>query len=685
MAEASALKDASKGKQLAKHNSAILTPFNRSSNINFEDRYQYLPLNEFAQEIRLLILLPGSFSSEIQILLHKTTLTNDDPPNYEALSYAWGSGDNQARVKIGASGKDRLPVTQNLEIALRHLRYEDEPRMLWIDAICVNQQDLNERSRQVQRMKDIYTKAKRVVVWLGPADDQVSLAMVLVEEISSKIEVDWKLQIMRPVLEDYTEHGWGIVDARPPIDDYQWEALKAFFDRSWFERLWIWQEICLADQNTAIVQSGLNFILWRDVKDAIFCLYYMEIINQSVLEKLTQVFPIADTDSASNLANLASATRSAKCSDKRDRIYALLSLASDISSGISITPDYTKTTSQVYQEAALAVFKNSMRMDLLMHCEMRPSELDIPSWVPDWANQSPPKIFKTHFADSLTRNDVYYLGNGILSVVGIVGVKVAHTVPIHISNEYTHEIEVVRDLVPINVLDGQYITGGNMLDAYCRMLCDNKFSNTFVPPRTELPNFGVSREALRDLIGSRLDLYDLTSAAESYFDSVIETIDRRSFLTTEYGHIGLGPLEAQVNDRICIILGCPVPLVLRPYMNGQYRIVGSSYVHGFMNGEALLGPLPAHYQQVFQIEPITGKVYTAYVNHQTSEVQVQDPRHGPLPEYWWSRSHAEEDFWPWFVNNKTGEGRENPPLLDPRKTHQALKERGVNLTDIELV
>jgi len=104
-----------------------------------------------------------------------------------------------------------------------------------------------------------------------------------------------------------------------------------------------------------------------------------------------------------------------------------------------------------------------------------------------------------------------------------------------------------------------------------------------------------------------------------------------------------------------------------------------------MNGEALLGPLPTHYESIHRVESTRGATFAAFVNRQTGQTQVQDPRLGHLPENWRLRFHEEENFWHWFYNSKTREGQEYPTALDPRLTYQALIERGVDLIDIELV
>jgi hypothetical protein len=95
------------------------------------------------------------------------------------------------------SGYDTLSVTQNLSQALPYLRYEDKSRALWIDAICVNQQDLQERSQQVKRMAEIYSKATRVIAWLGPATETTTIARKCFDEIASHIDVDWARVVMQ--------------------------------------------------------------------------------------------------------------------------------------------------------------------------------------------------------------------------------------------------------------------------------------------------------------------------------------------------------------------------------------------------------------------------------------------------------------------------------------------------------
>jgi hypothetical protein len=146
------------------------TALKRRKNQEGKPEYLYSTLNEEAQEVRLLTILPGEKKSDIRVRLEVAGFTEGHVPEFEvddmslssvedsadwleqALSYAWGSKKHPIKVFVSDSNNpvdSTLAVTQNLAKALPYLRYKDRPRMLWIDAICINQEDLVERSSQV--------------------------------------------------------------------------------------------------------------------------------------------------------------------------------------------------------------------------------------------------------------------------------------------------------------------------------------------------------------------------------------------------------------------------------------------------------------------------------------------------------------------------------------------------------
>ncbi|TID16841.1 HET-domain-containing protein [Venturia nashicola] len=118
------------------------------------------PLDEHSEDIRILTLHPASLSNEILISIHHGSFKADQSPEYEAISYAWGSLKKTALISIMDGDTKVLSVTQSLDIALQHLCRKNKARKLWIDAICIDQSNLEERGLQVQRMGKIYKRAK---------------------------------------------------------------------------------------------------------------------------------------------------------------------------------------------------------------------------------------------------------------------------------------------------------------------------------------------------------------------------------------------------------------------------------------------------------------------------------------------------------------------------------------------
>ncbi|KAF2246905.1 heterokaryon incompatibility, partial [Trematosphaeria pertusa] len=141
----------------------------------------------------------------------------DEKPTFEALSYVWG--DPQSRKRIRCSGKN-LSVTRSLALALNRIRNPTTSRIVWADAICINQNDVEERNHQVRLMREIYTRAKRVLVSLDTGDGSNNESMTRLTGY----------QI--PVADVLTE------SVR--------SALRAFFGSPWFTRIWCVQEIVLA-------------------------------------------------------------------------------------------------------------------------------------------------------------------------------------------------------------------------------------------------------------------------------------------------------------------------------------------------------------------------------------------------------------------------------------------------------
>lgn len=138
---------------------------------------RYLPLDKLTQQFRLLTLFPGTGTDPINCQLDVHLLNNC--PRFEALSYYWGDPMPIAPITINAVTSK---VSRNLGVALQHLRQPQSPRVLWVDAVFINQLDILERNHQVCLMHEVYSTAYSVLVWLGEASDGSDTAMDLLKE-----------------------------------------------------------------------------------------------------------------------------------------------------------------------------------------------------------------------------------------------------------------------------------------------------------------------------------------------------------------------------------------------------------------------------------------------------------------------------------------------------------------------
>lgn len=134
----------------------------------------YASLQDDGREFRLLILEPSTDRlTPVRCKLARTSCDDDDV-KYAALSYTWGDRVSKTPILVNEVATQ---VTIDLEAALRHIRKPSSAMVLWVDAICINQEDLAEKSHQVEMMREIYSGAELVIAWLGSASDDSDLAM----------------------------------------------------------------------------------------------------------------------------------------------------------------------------------------------------------------------------------------------------------------------------------------------------------------------------------------------------------------------------------------------------------------------------------------------------------------------------------------------------------------------------
>lgn len=198
-----------------------------------------LPQDPLELSLRLLTLLPGSLGSQLHATLHAASLYA--AMKYDALSYTWG--DNTEGRTITVNHTHRIPLTDNLYRALRRLQRRDAPRIVCVDALCINQKNLAERQSQVEFMGAIYRNAKYVDVWLGEPQRSHSVAT------TGSIWHEWSF--CRTWANDWSRN-WpeksrvATILARKEVEVFE-DAISCTSPK-WYERAWVAQEFLLASR-----------------------------------------------------------------------------------------------------------------------------------------------------------------------------------------------------------------------------------------------------------------------------------------------------------------------------------------------------------------------------------------------------------------------------------------------------
>ncbi|KAL8837564.1 MAG: hypothetical protein Q9176_005620 [Flavoplaca citrina] len=646
--------------------------------------YTYVPLD--AEDIRILTVVPGPFGSNIYVRLSHVKLDINGPPSYEALSYAWGSNDLSHLVYVDTDdGRKGLAVTQNLHIALEHLRNNSLPRTLWVDATCINQSDDEERSQQVARMADIYKSAAKVLIWLGPVADNSAEALEALETLASKIHVDWGLSTIRAASEEDIESEW-LDHSKPAPFDYQtWVYIGRILDRSWFSRLWIWQEVSLA-YNGAIVICGDSTMSWQN-----FCKAIVSLIQRPNLASIPnlqinieQSWLLCRPKRGLTLPSILQGNRHARCSDQRDRIYGVLNLVEE-SARLGIKPDYTKTTVQVFQDAMLSSILRTRDLNLLTSCEFQGERDEIPSWVPNWSIQRRCLGIKaTNASLNSAAQATYNDRDECLSVIGLHVGKIRKARQILTSaSSSLRTIHAALQGVTSWLRNELGTDAYNyQMDAIWRTLCCNQFSDLREPLSTTDLDFQESLDQFRILTDPAVEPDDnfLISCQHTLSEFYTYGLNR-SIIITEKSQLGIATQVSRTGDCVVVFLGCRSPMVLRSKGDGTYLVVGEAYIDGLMTGEAFLGPLPSNWQFVCRYDETTKYHWIAFIDRVRNNLQREDPRLGPLPEGWVEDEHPEQHLYAVYRNVE----KAIVTQYDPRMLPCALRARNVELTEFKLV
>lgn len=324
----------------------------------------YKPLDPQLPEIRVLKLLPSaSFDAPLECRLVHRALYGD-AIGYEALSYVWGGHEFTAEITL--NDEPHL-ITPNLEMAMRHLRRPSDERTLWVDALCINQHDLAERSQQVLLMKDIYARCSVDLVWMLTQSDLSRLswcipnlhqAFELIKRISFK-----DAETLAKLREGPRRPDHKFAPGAFLLNDLQQEALIAAFGYTevW-HRIWTMQELACAPQvrlvagphelDWAVVASFLGDRPYADAFHAAFGHRgggrALDLFFSGAVRVHDQRRALRDGNYRSTLLDVLARFQQNGATDPRDCVYGILGLVTD---QCGIVVDYTKSARQVFVEA----------------------------------------------------------------------------------------------------------------------------------------------------------------------------------------------------------------------------------------------------------------------------------------------------------------------------------------------
>lgn len=268
-------------------------------------------------------------------------------PSYEALSYVWGDSRGYEVCHVGKSHGIR--ITTNLSTALRRLRLPHRSRLLWIDALCINQEDIHERSHQVQLMDEIYRRADNVLIWLGEKTEHSYFGIEALASFSDKTA-------------SLSNAPW--LQGPPEL----WKkGIQDVMARPWFFRIWVVQEAVLSRKATII--CGTDEMSWtndppsvrafaRSIKLAVLSPGWSEIGLADVsldgflglLELQLRQSVAPEKVPPPDILDVAYAMRHRQATDPRDKIFAFLNLAEGRVVKEQLPVGYHKTLQEVFDD-----------------------------------------------------------------------------------------------------------------------------------------------------------------------------------------------------------------------------------------------------------------------------------------------------------------------------------------------
>ena len=489
-------------------------------------------------------------------------------------------------------------------------------------------------------MGDIYRLAVRVIAWVGPETHDSLHALKTLKQIGTSYEVDWHRNTVKL-------QTWPPVHYKPPspLNARQHVAIRSLVLRPWFERLWVQQEIKLADAH-AIIACGSVQLSWDVFRKSIFVLQQLFsrpewmpfASNQKLIysARLFMIEELCEPILSCPFYSRIQSVQHSKCSDPRDRVYALLSIHEHgrlpNAAKLDLRPNYDATVSQVYEQTAREYINHTQSIELLGTCELRrDNPHNLPNWVPDISQPRLAKAINGDYTAGRTFPVYDCCTAGILHARGRSVCSLQTTNSFSLAKPTMMEVyETLLQLRPLVSIKDPYVAGGSFRNAYCDALSAGRFigknqrdSCKQLLEKIWTTDLGATAAGFRMPAYKPFSPY--TPEMFDILESVFNYCNNRTLCTTEQGYIVLAPKYAKLGDQVCVLLGCNSNMLLRPAGN-RWQVVGECYVPGLTSGEALAGPLPKGYRKIKVFDESHRGWTPKFQNISNNEIISEDPR-----------------------------------------------------------
>ncbi|KAI1847110.1 hypothetical protein JX266_006985 [Neoarthrinium moseri] len=602
--------------------------------------------------IRLLRLNAQAPSTEAGAL--QVVQLGQTPPYY-SLSHCWGTKPRTAQIQVDGHTLSISPDLAACIWRLRELAVEGSElgapvNYIWIDNICINQDDIPERSSQVVLMGEIYSNSIKTLIWLGPHSNAASSAWGLIDKVYNAFRSQYPeaAALADIPVKAYSDF-WHSRSELPDLDDESWIHLSEVLELTWFSRIWVVQEVVLSSEDPTIVH-GDHCYPWHRLAWAATWL------RQNGYARLSQIpAMVLNVDTMANLRRsrsrwpldaLMSITQTKfQATDQRDKVFALLGIAAE-SQDLSklpdqLRPDYSVDVTEIYYKVAQFLLAQTQSLAMLTRARgtnfglegrFKRYDLDLPSWTPDWSDiDGFTRGIRTsfsciHYLDTskpvrLGFPEGYNASSGlalkllsgpnepVLRVKGMKLDQVTRVVPFNDRNFSKQEfVGIFRSKMPVVLKETMPLLVGRDVLAWATDLIKTTSAGQYYLSGRfweQVMSDGLAYlyeilsqdqglaslflfQAGDDNAFAQLRSFSESGVSEEYAVLVRNFCFHRSFYVTSTGRMGLGPSDTRVGDIVCVIPGGDVPYVIR--QNGsQWCLVGESYVQGLMDGEVARG------------------------------------------------------------------------------------------------